>query len=80
MFNQQKENYDMNVTLAEIAKLRATTQAGMMDCKNALIEANGDFERAVEIIREKGKMIASKRSDRTASEGVVVAKVVDGKA
>ena len=51
MFNQQKENYDMNVTLAEIAKLRATTQAGMMDCKNALIEANGDFERAVEIIR-----------------------------
>ncbi len=54
------------------------TSAGMMDCKNALIEAEGDMDRAVEIIREKGKLIASKRADRTATEGVVVAKVVNG--
>lgn len=70
----------MAVTLADIAKLRAMTQAGMMDCKNALTEAEGDFERAVEIIREKGKLVASKRADRTATEGRVVAKVVEQKA
>lgn len=61
-------------------KLRKMTQAGMMDCKNALAEANGDYERAVEIIREKGKLVASKRADRTATEGIVVAKVVGNKA
>ncbi|MDR2886112.1 MAG: translation elongation factor Ts [Rikenellaceae bacterium] len=69
----------MNITAADVAKLRKMTGAGMMDCKNALIEANGDFERAQEIIREKGKLIASKRADHTATEGVVVSKVVDGK-
>ena len=56
------------------------TGAGMMDCKKALMEAEGDYDRAQEIIREKGKLVASKRADRTATEGVVVAKVVDGKA
>ena len=68
------------IKAADVAKLRAMTQAGMMDCKKALIEADGDYERAVEIIREKGKLVASKRADRTATEGVVVAKVVAGKA
>ncbi len=55
------------------------TGAGMMDCKNALIEAAGDFTRAQEIIREKGKLIASKRADRSATEGVVVSKIVGTK-
>lgn len=64
----------MAVTLAEISKLRKMTGAGMMDCKNALIEAANDFEKAVEIIRKKGKAIAAKRSEREASEGCVLAK------
>ncbi len=70
----------MAVTLTDIKKLRDKTQAGMMDCKKALEEANGDMQRAIEIIREKGKLVAAKRSDRTASEGVVVAAAKDGKA
>ena len=56
------------------------TGAGMMDCKKALIEAEGDFERAKDIIREKGKLVVSKRADRTATEGVVVSKIVGEKA
>lgn len=68
----------VQIKAADVAKLRAMTGAGMMDCKNALIEANGDFDRAKDIIREKGKMIAAKRSDRSASEGVVVTEIVDG--
>ncbi len=67
----------MDIKAADVAKLRKMTQAGMMDCKKALIEADGDYERAVEIIREKGKLVASKRADRSATEGVVVARVVD---
>ena len=70
----------MAVTLADIKKLRDMTQAGMMDCKKALEEAAGDMNRAVQIIREKGKLVASKRADRTATEGVVVAKLAEGKA
>ena len=70
----------MEIKAADVAKLRKMTGAGMMDCKNALAEANGDFERAQEIIREKGKLIASKRADRTATEGVVVARVEGNKA
>lgn len=70
----------MAISLADIKKLRDMTQAGMMDCKKALEEAAGDMQRAVEIIREKGKLVASKRADRTAAEGVVVAKVAGGKA
>ena len=56
------------------------TGAGMMDCKKALIEAEGDFERAKDIIREKGKLVVSKRADRAATEGVVVSKIVGEKA
>ena len=63
----------MAVTMAEISKLRTMTGAGMMDCKNALTEAEGDFEKAVEIIRKKGQAVAAKRSDREASEGCVLA-------
>jgi len=69
----------MSITTADIVKLRKMTGAGMMDCKNALTEADGDFERAVEIIRERGKLVASKRADRDATEGVVLAKVSDDK-
>jgi elongation factor Ts len=64
----------MAITAAEVAKLRKMTGAGMMDCKSALEESNGDFEKAVEIIRKKGQLVASKRADRDAMEGVVIAK------
>lgn len=65
----------MSFTTADVVKLRKTTGAGMMDCKNALTEADGNFDRAVEIIRERGKLVASKRADRDATQGVVLAKV-----
>ena len=65
----------MDISTAEVVKLRKATGAGMMDCKNALAEAEGNFDRAIEIIREKGKLVASKRADRESSEGVVLAKV-----
>ena len=65
----------MAVTAADVSKLRKMTGAGMMDCKNALEEGNGDYEKAVEIIRKRGKLVASKRADREATEGVVLAKV-----
>ena len=70
----------MEIKAADVMKLRKMTGAGMMDCKKALMEAEGDFERAKDIIREKGKLVVSKRSDRTASEGVVVTKIVGQKA
>lgn len=63
----------MAVTMAEISKLRTMTGAGMMDCKNALAEAENDFDKAIEIIRKKGQAVAAKRSDREASEGCVLA-------
>src|SRR5512136_2734045 len=69
----------MSFTTADIVKLRKATGAGMMDCKNALTESNGDFDRAVEIIRERGKLVASKRADRSATEGVVLARVSEDK-
>ena len=69
----------MDISTADVVKLRKATGAGMMDCKNALTEAEGNFDRAVEIIREKGKLVASKRADRESSEGVVLAKVSDDK-
>jgi len=68
----------MAVTMAEISKLRTMTGAGMMDCKNALIEANNDFDGAIKIIREKGQAVAAKRSDREASEGCVLAGINGG--
>ena len=64
----------MAVSMADITKLRKMTGAGMMDCKNALTEAEGDFDKAMEIIRKKGQAVAAKRSDREASEGCVLAK------
>lgn len=64
----------MAVTMAEITKLRNLTSAGLMDCKKALAETNGDIDAAVEILRQKGKAIAAKREDRQASEGCVLAK------
>jgi len=63
----------MAVTLTDITHLRKMCGAGMMDCKNALEEAGNDFDKAMEIIRKKGQAIAAKRSDRTASEGCVLA-------
>ena len=69
-----------NISAADVAKLRRLTGAGMMDCKKALEEAAGDFEKAQELIRKRGQAIANKRSDREASEGVVLAKTtVDGR-
>ena len=65
----------MEISAADVMKLRKATGAGMMDCKTALADAEGDFNRAIDIIREKGKLVASKRADREASEGVVLAKV-----
>lgn len=66
-----------NITAADVGKLRKMTGAGMMDCKKALVEADGDFERAKELIREKGLAIANKRADRDATEGAVIAKTVN---
>lgn len=60
--------------MAEISKLRALTSAGLMDCKKALAETDGDIEAAVEILRKKGQAVAAKREDRQASEGCVIAK------
>ncbi|MCQ2186492.1 MAG: translation elongation factor Ts [Bacteroidales bacterium] len=69
----------MEIKAQDVKKLRDMTSAGMMDCKKALVEANGDFERAKEIIREKGKLVAEKRADRTTTEGKVIALVDGGK-
>ena len=74
-----KKNTIMAITAADVMKLRKMTSAGMMDCKNALEEANGDFDKAVGIIREKGKLVAAKRADRETSEGAVKARIKDGK-
>ena len=63
------------ITAAEVNKLRKSTGAGMMDCKKALVEAEGDFEKAVEVLRKKGQKVAAKRADRDSSEGAVIAKV-----
>lgn len=68
----------MAVTMADIQHLRKLTGAGMMDCKSALTEAEGDFDKAIEIIRKKGQAFAAKREDRDASEGCVLAKVENG--
>ena len=65
----------MELKASDVAKLRQMTGAGMMDCKKALVEANGDYERAKEIIREKGKLVAAKRADRETTEGSVIGMV-----
>jgi elongation factor Ts len=61
------------ITAAEVNKLRKQTGAGMMDCKKALVEADGDFEKAIDILRKKGQKVAAKRADREATEGAVIA-------
>ena len=63
----------MAITASEVNKLRQQTGAGMMDCKNALVEANGDFEIAVDVLRKKGQKIAAKRGDNDAKEGLIIA-------
>lgn len=63
------------ITAAEVNKLRKSTGAGMMDCKKALVEAEGDFDKAIEVLRKKGQKVAAKRADRESSEGAVIAKV-----
>ncbi|HFS67562.1 MAG TPA: elongation factor Ts [Flavobacteriia bacterium] len=67
------------ITAAEVNKLRKTTGAGMMDCKKALVEAEGDFDKAIEILRKKGQKVAAKRADRASTEGAAIAKVNDAK-
>ena len=68
------------INAADVAKLRRVTLAGMMDCKKALEEADGNFDKAIEIIRKKGQAVANKRAEREASEGLVLSKVTpDGK-
>ena len=64
----------MSISAAEVNKLRQMTGAGLMDCKQALSENNGDFEAAIDFLRKKGAKIAAKRADREASEGAVIAK------
>ena len=65
----------MKITASEVNKLRQSTGSGMMDCKKALEESGGDYEKAIEILRKKGQKVASNRADRESSEGVVLAKV-----
>ena len=65
----------VKITAAEVNKLRKTTGAGMMDCKKALVEAGGDFDKAIEILRKKGQKVAAKRADRESTEGAAITKV-----
>jgi elongation factor Ts len=67
----------MAITAQEVNKLRQMTGAGMMDCKKALVEADGDFDKAIEILRKKGQKVSASRSDRETSEGVVFTKTSD---
>lgn len=70
----------MNITAADVNKLRQLTGAGMMDCKKALTEAEGDFEKAVEVLRKAGQKVAAKRADNETSEGIVLVNTsADGK-
>ncbi len=76
--NSPRGNYgaikmSVTITAADINKLRQATGAGMMDCRKALTEANGDFEAAIDWLRKQGQKVAAKRSDREAKEGVVIA-------
>src|ERR1700742_4594265 len=68
------------ITAADINKLRQATGAGMLDCRKALTETNGDFEAAIDWLRKQGQKVAAKRSDREAKEGVIIAQTTaDGK-
>lgn len=63
------------IKAADVAKLRKQTGAGMMDCKTALVEANGDFDAAINVLRKKGQKVAAKRADRDATEGIAITKI-----
>ncbi|SOS48747.1 Elongation factor Ts [Tenacibaculum dicentrarchi] len=67
----------VKISAADVKKLRESTGAGMMDCKNALVEAEGNFDKAVEVLRKKGQKIAAKRADRDSTEGVAITKISD---
>jgi elongation factor Ts len=67
----------VNITAADINKLRQQTGAGMMDCRKALVESNGDFEEAIDYLRKKGQKVAALRGDREAKEGVIIATTTD---
>ncbi len=67
----------MSISAADVKKLRDMTGAGMMDCKKALAEADGDFDKAVEILRKKGQKVADKRADREAKEGLILTRISD---
>ena len=67
----------MSISASEVNKLRQMTGAGMMDCKKALVETNGDFDAAVDFLRKKGQKISASRADRSASDGAVIAKTND---
>ena len=69
----------VKVSAADVKKLREATGAGMMDCKKALVEAAGEFDKAIDILRKKGQKIAAKRADRTSTEGVAVTRINDEK-
>ena len=70
----------MKITAAQVNELRKKTGAGMMDCKKALVEAAGDFDAAIDLLRKQGQKVAAKRSDRDAAEGMVLGKVNGNKA
>jgi elongation factor Ts len=65
----------VKITAAEVNKLRQATGAGMMDCKKALVEAGGDFDKAIDVLRKKGQKVAEKRADRDSSEGAAISKI-----
>lgn len=69
----------MAISAQDVKKLRDMTGSGMMDCKKALAEADGDFEKAIEVLRKRGEKVAAKRDDRDANEGAVIAKINDAR-
>lgn len=73
-----KEDYILEITAEKVKELRDKTNAGMMDCKKALKETNGDLEKAIVYLREKGLAVARKRADRVASEGVIMSYIHTG--
>ena len=65
----------VKISAADVKKLREATGAGMMDCKKALLEAAGDFDQAIDVVRKKGQKIEAKRADRESTEGVAVTRI-----
>jgi len=69
----------MAISAKDVKKLRDMTGSGMMDCKKALAEADGDFDKAIEVLRKRGEKVAAKRGDRDANEGAIIAMINDAK-